>query len=181
MRGSARSVEGINITEAIASANHLLIGFGGHPMAAGLALQPENFHEFRRRVSAHVEYQRTHHQQKPAITVDAWLKINELDLKWIEELEKLAPFGAGNPPLVFASRNLTLLDSTPIGKTQEHLMTIVEDEEGNTRRVIWWQGARSMLPEGRFDLAYHARPVNLAVIGSSTGMDRSPPTGNGLH
>ncbi|MEW6502461.1 MAG: single-stranded-DNA-specific exonuclease RecJ [Chloroflexota bacterium] len=160
MRGSARSVEGINITEAIASANHLLIGFGGHPMAAGLALQPENFHEFRRRVSAHVEYQRTHHQQKPAITVDAWLKINELDLKWIEELEKLAPFGAGNPPLVFASRNLTLLDSTPIGKTQEHLMTIVEDEEGNTRRVIWWQGARSMLPEGRFDLAYHARPVN---------------------
>jgi len=160
MRGSARSVEGINITDAIASAQHLLSGFGGHPMAAGLALPPENFHEFRRLVSAHVEYQRTQNQQKPLLLVDAWMKLSDLDLSWIEELEKLAPFGAGNPPLVFASRNLTLLNSTPIGKTQEHLMTIVEDEEGNTRRVIWWQGARSMLPEGRFDLAYHARPVN---------------------
>ncbi|MFN7034840.1 MAG: single-stranded-DNA-specific exonuclease RecJ [Bellilinea sp.] len=160
MRGSARSVEGINITAAIASAQKLLIGFGGHPMAAGLALPPENFHEFRRLVSAHVEYQRAQNQQKPMITVDAWVKIQDLDLKWIEELEKLAPFGAGNPPLVFASRNLTLLNATPIGKNQEHLMTLVEDEEGNTRRVIWWQGARSLLPEGRFDLAYHARPVN---------------------
>ncbi len=160
MRGSARSVEGINITAAIASAREVLIGFGGHPMAAGLALRPENFHEFRRLVSAHVELQQAQIQQKPAITIDAWLKINDLDLNFVEELESLAPFGAGNPPLVFASRNLTLRDSTPIGKTQEHLMTIVEDEEGNTRRVIWWQGARSILPEGRFDLAYHARPVN---------------------
>lgn len=160
MRGSARSVEGINITEAIASAQNVMIGFGGHPMAAGLALMPEKFHEFRRLVSAHVELQRAKNQQKPVVMVDAWLKISDLNLSFVEELEKLAPFGAGNPPLVFASRNLTLLDATPIGKTQEHLMTVVEDEEGNTRRVIWWQGARAILPEGRFDLAYHARPVN---------------------
>lgn len=160
MRGSARSTEGINITAAIASAQHLLIGFGGHPMAAGLALPAENFLEFRRLVSAHVELQRAQNRQKPVLTIDAWVKIGELNLDFILELERLAPFGAGNPPLVFASRNLTLLDSAPIGKTQEHLMTIVEDEEGNTRRVIWWQGARSILPEGRFDLAYHARPVN---------------------
>lgn len=160
MRGSARSVEGINITEAIASAQQVLIGFGGHPMAAGLALMPDKFHEFRRLVSAHVELQRAKNQQKPVVMVDAWLKISDLNLNFVEELEKLAPFGAGNPPLVFASRNLSLLDATPIGKTQEHLMTVVEDEEGNTRRVIWWQGARAILPEGRFDLAYHARPVN---------------------
>ncbi len=160
MRGSARSVEGINITAAIASAKELLIGYGGHPMAAGMALEAENFLEFRRRVSAHVEIQRAQNQQKPSLTIDAWLKISDLSLPFVEELEKLAPFGPGNPPLVFASRNLNLLEATPIGKTQEHLLVIVEDEEGQTRRVIWWQGARSLLPEGRFDLAYHARPVN---------------------
>lgn len=160
MRGSARSIEGINITAAIASAQNVLIGFGGHPMAAGLALPAENFLEFRRLVSAHVELQRAQNRQKPVLTVDAWLQISDLNLDFILELERLAPFGAGNPPLVFASRNLTVLDAVSIGKTQEHLMTVVEDDEGNTRRVIWWQGARSILPEGRFDLAYHARPVN---------------------
>ncbi len=160
MRGSARSVEGINITAAIASSEDLLIGYGGHPMAAGLALEAQHFLEFRRRISAHVERQRIESRHRPVLTIDAWVDLTALSLEIIQDLERLAPFGPGNPPLVFASRNLALLEASPIGKTQEHLMTIVEDEHGNTRRVIWWQGARQMLPEGRFDLAYHARAVN---------------------
>lgn len=160
MRGSARSVEGINITTAIASTEDLLVGFGGHPMAAGLALEAQHFLEFRRRVSAHVERQRIESQNRPLLSIDAWVDMSTLNLEIIQDLERLAPFGPGNPPLVFASRNLTLLEASPIGKTQEHLMTVVEDKHGHTRRVIWWQGARRMLPEGQFDLAYHARAVN---------------------
>ncbi|MEW6650385.1 MAG: single-stranded-DNA-specific exonuclease RecJ [Chloroflexota bacterium] len=160
MRGSARSVEGINITAAIASAADILIGFGGHPMAAGLALDGQNLTEFRRRVSHHVERQRVETRQQSVITIDAWLDLAELNLEMVQDMERLAPFGPGNPPLVFASQNLKLLEASPIGKTQEHLMMVVEDEHGFSRRVIWWQGARRMLPEGRFDLAYHARAVN---------------------
>jgi hypothetical protein len=73
------------------------------------------------------------------------------------DLERLAPFGAGNPPLTLACRGLKLSSAATVGRSQEHLLLGVEDEDGETYRVVWWQGAGWPLPEGRFDLAYTGR------------------------
>jgi single-stranded-DNA-specific exonuclease len=83
-----------------------------------------------------------------------------LSLDLVEDLERLAPFGPGNPPLTLVSKGLSLTSHTPVGRTGEHLQLIVGDEEGTAQRVIWWQGADWPLPEGRFDLAYVVRASN---------------------
>ena len=156
-RGSARSIDGINITEAI-SANHDLIkGFGGHPMAAGLALDPERIPDFRRAISRTVQQMGISIQQEKDLQIDGYLSLPELSLNLVEDFERLAPFGAGNPPLVFATRNLKLTGYAAVGRAAEHLQLTVEDELGHLHRSIWWQGAGYPLPESKFDLAYSVR------------------------
>lgn len=163
LRGSARSIEGVHITEAIASQKDLLLGFGGHPMAAGMALEAEKLAEFRRGVGKAVEAQlRSRVQEEAALQIDAWLGLDEIHLPLAESLELLAPFGAGNPPLIFATRNARLLSAVPIGKTREHLRLQVEDANGHAQSLLWWGGAGETLPEAesRFDVAYSVRATS---------------------
>jgi single-stranded-DNA-specific exonuclease len=160
-RGSARSIEGVNITAAIAAQQEMLVRFGGHPMAAGLTIDPERVPEFRRALSRTVsEMLPTGEGLRPSLQIDGYLSLADLSLDLVEDLERLAPFGAGNPPLSLVSKGLSLTSHTPVGRTGEHLQLIVEDEEGTAQRVIWWQGADWPLPEGRFDLAYVVRASN---------------------
>lgn len=160
LRGSARSVEGVHITEAIAAGREYLLSFGGHPMAAGLALEKDKLAEFRRSLSQAVERQwGKAARQEPILQIDAWLNLNELSFDLADAIEKLAPFGAGNPPLTLATRNVELKSATPIGKTKEHLRLAISDQDGHTQSVLWWGGAGEQLPEEgqRFDIAYSLR------------------------
>ncbi len=163
LRGSARSIEGVHISEAIASQKDLLLGFGGHPMAAGVALEAGRLAEFRRGVGKAVETQLgSRVEEEAALQIDAWLGFNEIHLALAESLEILAPFGAGNPPLIMATRNSRLLSAIPIGRTKEHLRLQVEDEKGHTQSLLWWGGAGEALPEAesRFDIAYSVRATS---------------------
>lgn len=159
-RGSARSVDGINITAAISENQQWLLGFGGHPMAAGMSIAPENITEFRRGLIRSITRMTKDQPASIQLNIDAYLDFDQLTLDLVEKMDQLAPFGAGNPPIVLATRNLILRESSLLGKNRDHLQALVEDPAGNTRRVIWWQGAGSPLPDGRFDLAYTARASN---------------------
>ncbi len=156
-RGSARSVEGCNISAAIAEQGALLAGFGGHPMAAGLSIDPERIAEFRRKLGRSVAAQRGQTAVEPTLLIDSHLPLGELSLDLVADLERLAPFGPGNPRLVLVSPNHAVTGDATIGRTNEHRRLVVEDESGARQEVIWWQGAGWPLPEGRFDLAYTAR------------------------
>jgi single-stranded-DNA-specific exonuclease len=155
-RGSARSVEGCHITDAIAGCADLLYGFGGHPMAAGLSLDAEKITEFRRRLGSGVSKQL---EGRPAagLEIDAYLSLAEANLELAAELSRLAPFGAGCPPVTLAARSLRLKSQTPLGRSGEHLQLIVEDESGCSQKVVWWGGSAWEVPEGRFDLAFNLR------------------------
>lgn len=160
-RGSARSVPGVNITQAIAAQSELLLKYGGHPMAAGLAISPENLSTFIRRISRTVEQMAgSALPEEPILRIDAWLDLPEVRVELARELEMLAPFGPGNERLVLASRHLVLQSSAPVGRNKEHLRLVVVDEAGNTQQVFWWNGGNEILPEGRFDLAYTLRSVD---------------------
>lgn len=153
-RGSARSVEGLHITEAIATQASLLAGFGGHPMAAGLALPQEHLPAFRAGFCKAVERMRAEAPGgQPGLQIDAWLPLAELTLELADSLSALAPFGAGNPAPVFASRDLTLRSAAPLGPGGEHLRLRVADQDGNEQVVFWWNASGEAPPEGRFDLA----------------------------
>ncbi len=159
-RGSARSVEGINITAAIAENASLLNGFGGHPMAAGLSLEQERLGDFRRGMCRSIKSMLQEHPPLLELNIDTYQGFEDLTLNFVEKIDQLAPFGAGNPHITMATRNITIRETHEIGKTHDHLQLLVEDEAGNTRRVIWWQGAGSPLPAGKFDMAYTARATN---------------------
>jgi len=156
-RGSARSVAGCNITEAIAAHAHLLEGFGGHPMAAGLRLKPEHIPDFRRGLSRAVEHALGRAAEAPPLPVDGFVPLTDLTIELVEDLERLGPFGPGNPPLTLASTGLTVRHQAAMGRSGEHLQVFVQDTGGHTKRVLWWGGAGAELPAGRFDLAYTVR------------------------
>ena len=156
-RGSARSVEGVDIHAAIASQAELLASFGGHPMAAGLSIEAGRIPEFRRLVSRAIESMLGAVPPIPTLTIDGYQPLADLSLELVADLERLAPFGAGNPPLTLACRNLKLSNVATIGRGQEHYLLSLEDEDGGAFRAVWWQGAGWPLPEGTFDLAYLAR------------------------
>ncbi len=156
-RGSARSIEGVDLSASISAHISILVSFGGHPMAAGLAIETSRIADFRRRLGETVaEYMRAIDTQ-PQVSIDAYLDLNDLSLDFADDLERLAPFGPGNPQLVLASKDVKILEKKQIGRGREHLVLKVGDEEGGTQRVIWWGGASEHIPQGIFDLAYHLR------------------------
>ncbi len=158
-RGSARSIEGLNITAAIAAQKDLLLNFGGHPMAAGLSLEPENLPEFQRRLAKSVTGMMSAVQAEGDLEIDGWLGLPEISLDLAARLESLAPFGPGNETLTLATHGLAMQSATTIGHNQEHVKLVVGDAAGNSQAVLWWNGAdeQETLPEGRFDLAFSLR------------------------
>ena len=159
-RGSARSVEGIHITEAIASTSRLLAGFGGHPMAAGLGIQSELIPEFRRELSQTIIQMIQEVPLKVQTVIDAYVPLHQLSMDLVKSIDQLSPFGPGNPPVLLGAKELKVKNVQIIGRGNEHLRVTVADETGAEQTVIKWGGAGLPLPEGRFDLAYAARAVN---------------------
>jgi single-stranded-DNA-specific exonuclease len=153
-KGSARSVEGCDISQAIAACRELLEGFGGHPMAAGLAIASENINRFRKQLSDQVSNQLEGKQTEAELIVDTWVPLERLSMTLVDQIEQLAPFGQGNPKLHFASAGLRLHSHSAIGRSGEHLELVVENEEGIQQKIFWWNGGGWELPKGIFDLVY---------------------------
>ncbi len=152
--GSARSVEGVDITAALTANAHLLTTFGGHTMAAGLSLPAENISPLRRGLARVI----TLPTREPTLEIGGYVTLPEVTLDLIADLERLAPFGAGNPPLILAAHDLTIRSHSGIGRSGDHTGMTVVDQAGSSQRVIWWQSGD--LPSGRIDLAFSARAVD---------------------
>ncbi|NDJ78940.1 MAG: single-stranded-DNA-specific exonuclease RecJ [Chloroflexi bacterium] len=152
-RGSARSAPGYDIGAAVAAQADLLQHFGGHPGAAGMALHPDHIPAFRRRLSDTLREARDP-SVRPGISLDAYLPLPDVTLELAGELNRLAPFGEGNPRITLATRELTLKSAAMIGRAQHHRRLTVQDAAGNEQKVLWWNSADEALPEGLFDIAY---------------------------
>jgi len=164
-RGSARSILGVDITQAIASQAGILVGFGGHPMAAGLSIQPDQIPEFRQGLSHAIDLQmaavgRSSAELENVLLLDADLPLSALTEEMVAQLERLSPFGPGNPAPVFAARNLMIQSHKAIGRNDEHLLVHLMDEQKNPHDIIYWQAGALLtasaiqLPETPIDLAY---------------------------
>jgi single-stranded-DNA-specific exonuclease len=161
-RGSARSIPGVDISAAIAAQQDMLEGFGGHPMAAGFAIKADLIPEFRQALSETVAEMVSEIGYEPSLQIDADLSLADLTLELVADLERLAPFGPGNPNLVFTSRQLKYLNSRSLGRSGDHLLIRLEDQAGLEFKAVWWGGGIEPLPDwltggASIDLAYTAR------------------------
>ena len=156
-RGSARSLAGVDITAAFVEVAPLLSRYGGHSMAAGLSLPADSIFAFRRALSGVVRAMVGERPPRPSLNIDGYLELGEISSELTRDIERLAPFGNGNPPLTLATRDLRIVKQDGLGRRGEHLELRVADSAGTEQRVIWWRGAGHDLPAGRFDLAYTLR------------------------
>ena len=99
VKGSGRSIEEYNMFEEISKHKELLLAFGGHPMAAGLSLDVSHIDEFRNRLNTQESL--TEDDLTPKVYIDMHLPLDYISFSLIEELEKLEPFGKGNPKPLF--------------------------------------------------------------------------------
>lgn len=132
-RGSARSIDGFNIFEAISSCSDLLTHFGGHPGAAGLSLSADDVDEFRKRIN---EYAAEKYPAMPPQTINIDFKISPfyLSVDLAKELRLLEPYGEGNKRAVFALMNLTLVNVVPMGNGK-HIRLECE-KKGKKIRIV---------------------------------------------
>lgn len=104
--GSARSVKGFDVYEAIEACSDLLVQFGGHKYAAGLTLKAENVDAFREKFEAAVSARISPEMLIPEVEIDAPLSLNAIDGKFYRILKQFAPFGPGNMNPVFFTDNV---------------------------------------------------------------------------
>ena len=127
--GSARSIKGFSIFDALCDSSELLDKFGGHEQAAGLSIDVENLDEFRKRINAYADEHLTDIDMVEEINAEFELSEESADFKLIEELHRLEPFGVSNPTPRFIMRNCLLNDIRIIGKNRQHLKLEIEKNE----------------------------------------------------
>jgi single-stranded-DNA-specific exonuclease len=152
-RGSARSVAGVNLAEAFNQLDSLLLSHGGHEGAAGLSLEIEKIGAFRRALSQHLAKTKVLRAETP-LTIDATLPLGEANLDFVRILNRLAPFGEGNPAPVFRAENVLIHRAEFLDRAHEHRHLTVFDADGETFFVYWWGSGDQEVPTGAIDLAY---------------------------
>ena len=132
--GSARSVPGFDLYQAIESCSDLLENFGGHMYAAGLSMRPERVEEFTRRFNAYVEENIDPITLQPQVEIDSELFFSNITPAFRRDLNRFQPFGPGNPAPVFVTRGVVSHSETKlVGADCEHLrMDLMQRQKPNT-------------------------------------------------
>ncbi|MDP4680598.1 MAG: single-stranded-DNA-specific exonuclease RecJ [Cyclobacteriaceae bacterium] len=128
--GSARSIDGFDIHEAISSCSHLLDQFGGHKYAAGLTLSLEKITDFQAMFEDVVEKTISDDQLIPKIKIDAELEFSDIDFGFYNIIKQMGPFGPQNMQPVFVTHNVILKNKIRILK-ERHLKMFVEQKDSN--------------------------------------------------
>lgn len=114
-KGSARSVLGFDLYQALFACRDLLEGFGGHPCAAGLTVLESRLPEFRDRFAGIAAAWVGDQPRFPLLHVDAEVSLRDVNQRLVRELAMLRPFGAGNPEPTLAARNLSIVATRVVG------------------------------------------------------------------
>jgi single-stranded-DNA-specific exonuclease len=152
-RGSGRSIEGFDLAAALRECDDLLLRHGGHAMAAGITVRPDQIDALRSRLNDLARRALKPDQLRPTLLADAEVELGELTLGRLRELALLDPCGVGNPRVQLVVRNAT--HARPLqrmGADKKHARLWVSDGRHVLEAVLWGVGD-GPLPVGRFDLA----------------------------
>jgi single-stranded-DNA-specific exonuclease len=157
-RGSARSIPGFPLPEALEHCDDLLLEHGGHAEAAGFSIAAHQLEAFRERI---LERARTAQMGEPSrpLEIDAAVELEEMNLECLSWLDRLSPFGRGNPEPLFGLEGGILVEPpSVVGK--QHLRLTVGQGKARMRAIAFRQGSRvTELDRGqKVDLAFHAAP-----------------------
>ena len=126
VKGSGRSIPEYSMFDEMTKVNDLFLKYGGHPMAAGLSLEEKNVTEFARRINECCTL--TSEDLSPKIRFDMVLPLKYVTEEFVEELQKMEPFGKGNEKPLFAVRDAEVLSTYVVGNKQNVLKLRLRDQ-----------------------------------------------------
>jgi len=154
-KGSGRSIEGLNLVQALSRCADRLDKFGGHEMAAGLAVREQNFDFFAKAFRNAARDLLSEEALQPCVQLDHELAFSEIDVEFLRWHEMLQPFGNGNPQPLFLARKVEPV-APPRVVNEKHL--IFRLRQGNRhRRAVYFNGAPNQLPLAPWDIAFRIR------------------------
>lgn len=153
IKGSVRSVEGLNIYEALQECGDYLEQFGGHHQAAGITLRPENFAGFRKKFNEVCSTLLSIGQRQKELVVDSKIALEDITSRFINVLEQFAPYGHGNREPLFLSEGVVPYGQPRLLK-ERHVKFTVRDKNGRTFDVIGFDRLDIYT-----ELKAHSRPV----------------------
>lgn len=158
VKGSARSIKGFNIYDAMKECEDLLIQFGGHEFAAGLTMDEKNLPEFRRRMNEIASGYLSENDFKPELIIDGEIDLETIDMRFWKLLSQFEPFGPGNLRPIFVSRDICI-EGVPTIVGNGHLKMKVSQNGSGVFDVIGFN-MHDFLPvirncdQNKIDIAY---------------------------
>lgn len=155
--GSARSIQGFSVYNAIDSCRDLVENFGGHSYASGLTLREENIPELARRIEEYVENHITPAQERQHLDIDMEISFNDVTPRLYKQLKTLAPFGPGNNKPLFVTRNIADHNTSRlVGKESEHIrLELIDPISGAVQNGIAFNQA------DKFDIVKSGKPFDI--------------------
>jgi single-stranded-DNA-specific exonuclease len=151
-KGSGRSIEGLNLVEALTRCAGALEKFGGHEMAAGLAVRKENFDRFAGLFRRSARELLSDHALQRCLRLDHELPFRDIDVEFLRWHELLQPFGNGNPQPIFFARAVEPV-APPRVLNEKHLVFRLRQGDRH-RRAVYFDGAATELPPPPWDVAF---------------------------
>ena len=147
--GSARSVDGVNIHEALTNISHFLNSFGGHAMAAGMKLDLDNIDAFREAFVDQINQMLPEEDLVKKIWVDGIIELKSLTMPLVRSIEKMEPFGRDNPRPQFGIKGVRTQQMRRIGGGGKHLSMFVNQDGPSVKAVGFGMGDQAeRLPLG---------------------------------
>ncbi len=153
-RCSCRSIPEFNITEALDQCADLLVQHGGHAAAAGFTVRNENLEELKRRLKEIAREKMGSLDLRRTFTADVEIKLKDLKMDLLRQLERLQPTGYGNPEARFIARNLQVKSQRKVGAEGKHLKLTLSDGFSNMDAIGFRLGERPEEVPGRVDVLF---------------------------
>ncbi len=151
-KGSGRSIEGLNLVDALSRCAKRLDKFGGHEMAAGIALHEENFDLFTEAFCNAAREALSEEALQPCVRLDHELAFTEIDIDFLRWHEMLQPFGNGNPQPLFLAREVEPVAPSRV-VNEKHLIFRLRQGDRH-RRAVYFDGVTNPLPPTPWDIAF---------------------------
>jgi single-stranded-DNA-specific exonuclease len=153
--GSCRSIPEFNITEAMSKCSDILTRFGGHAQAAGFTILATDLPVFEERLNEIAARKLAGVDLRPQIDIDASVRLGEMNADIFADVQRLAPFGSGNPAPVFISQGTRIADCRPMGSSAAHLRFKLKQGIGIWDAVAFGAGDRSVDMHLPLDVVYN--------------------------
>lgn len=156
LSGSGRSIPQIHLFDCLNKFSNRMVRFGGHAQAAGMTIKEEEFLTFKRDLNAYMRSHISKDALMPCRNYEIEISMDQVNVQLVRDIERLAPFGEGNPKPVFRTREIELRNLQRMGKELQHVKATI-DVDGNVLPMVAFGSAKQLdkwLFARKFDILY---------------------------